>query len=82
MTYIEYYDTIYLDTKGVFILKKRGVILKKFLSGVKKEMHKVRWPNKKEMAVYSAATLFCVIVFSLFFTGLDFLISAIKEVIY
>ncbi|MBP3461028.1 MAG: preprotein translocase subunit SecE [Bacilli bacterium] len=56
--------------------------MKKFLSGVKKEMHKVRWPNKKEMAVYSAATLFCVIVFALFFTGLDFLISAIKEVIY
>jgi preprotein translocase subunit SecE len=56
--------------------------LKKFLIGVKKEIHKVRWPNKKEMINYSVATLLCVIVFSLFFTGLDFLISAIKEVIY
>lgn len=55
---------------------------KGFFKGVKTEMHKVRWPNKKEMAIYSIATLFCVIVFGLFFTGLDFLISMIKEVMY
>lgn len=53
-----------------------------FIKGVKKETHKVRWPNKKEMITYSIATLFCVIVFALFFTGLDFIISAVKEVIY
>ena len=53
----------------------------KFLHGVKKEMKKVRWPNKKEMATYSIATLLCVIVFALFFTGLDLLISVVKDVI-
>ena len=53
-----------------------------FFKGVKQERKKIKWPNKKEMAVYSFATLLCVIVFGLFFTGLDFLISAIKEVIY
>lgn len=56
--------------------------MKNFFKGVKAEMHKVRWPNKKEMAVYSAATLFCVIVFGLFFTGLDFLISLIKGAVH
>ena len=54
----------------------------KFFKGVRMETKKIKWPNKKEMAVYSLATLLCVIVFGLFFTGLDFLISAIKEVIY
>ena len=56
--------------------------LNNFLKGVKSEMHKVRWSNKKEMATYSIATLLCVIIFALFFTGLDFLISTIKEVIH
>ena len=28
----------------------------RFLVGVKKEMKKVRWPNKKEMITYSALT--------------------------
>lgn len=54
----------------------------KFLKGVKQERKKIKWPSKKEMAIYSFATILCVVVFSLFFTGLDFLISAIKEVIY
>ena len=54
----------------------------KFLSGVRKEVHKVRWPNKKEMAKYSIATLVCVLLFGLFFTGLDFIISLAKEVLH
>lgn len=57
--------------------KKNG-----FFKNVLLEMHKVRWTTKKEMLVYSVATLFCVIIFALFFTGLDFAISAIKEVIH
>ena len=53
----------------------------KFFKGVKTEFKKVRWSTKKEMAAYSVATLLCVVVFALFFTGLDFVISALKEVI-
>ena len=55
--------------------------MKKFFKGVKSEFKKIRWSTKKEMAAYSIATLLCVIVFALFFTGLDFVISALKEVI-
>lgn len=53
----------------------------KFLVGVKKEMKKVRWPNKKEMITYSIATISFVLIFGLFFTGLDLLLSGIKMVI-
>jgi preprotein translocase subunit SecE len=56
--------------------------IKNFLKGVKTEMHKVRWPNKKEMAVYSFATIFCIVIFSLFFAGLDILRSLIKGVVH
>lgn len=41
----------------------------KFLHGVKKEMKKVRWPNKKEMITYSLATLSFIVVFALFFAA-------------
>jgi preprotein translocase SecE subunit len=55
--------------------------LARFLVGVKSEMKKVRWPEKKEMIENSAATLTCIIVFGLFFTGLDLIISIVKTVI-
>ena len=56
--------------------------MKKFFKNLKTEYKKIRWSTKKEMLAYSIATLGCIIVFALFFTGLDVLISAIKEVIY
>ncbi len=52
-----------------------------FIKSVKSEMKKVRWSTKKEMAAYSIATLLCVIIFALFFTGLDVIISALKGAI-
>ena len=41
----------------------------RFLVGVKKEMKKVRWPNKKEMITYSIATLSFILIFALFFAA-------------
>ncbi len=55
--------------------------MKKFFKGVKSEFKKIRWSTKKEMFAYSVATLFCVIIFALFFAGLDVVIAAVKEVI-
>ena len=52
-----------------------------FFKGVRTEFKKIRWSTKKEMAIYSIATILCVVIFALFFTGLDFIISALKEVI-
>ena len=53
----------------------------KFLVGVKKEMKKVRWPNKKEMITYSIATIVFVVVFGIFFASLDLALTGIKMVI-
>ena len=52
--------------------------LNKFLYGIKKEMGKVRWPNKKEMLTYSIATIAFVIFFAIFFTVADFVIAGIE----
>ena len=56
--------------------------LARFLVGVKSEMAKVRWPSKKELIKYSVATVVVVLVFSVFFGLLDFVLSAVKTVIH
>ena len=52
--------------------------VRKFLFGVRKEMTKVRWPNKKEMVTYSIATICFVLFFALFFTLTDFALAGIE----
>lgn len=51
---------------------------RKFLFGVKREMEKVRWPNKKEMVTYSIATIIFVIFFAAFFTITDLGLAGIE----
>lgn len=53
----------------------------KFFVNIKKELQKVRWPNKKEMLTYSIATISIMIIFGLFFTGIDLLSAGIKMLI-
>ena len=50
----------------------------RFFISVKEEMKKVKWPTKKEMVTYSAATLTFIIVLALYFTGIDAALSGIK----
>jgi len=53
----------------------------RFLVGVKSEMKKVRWANKKDMTENSVATLSFILIFGLFFAGLDLILSTLKMVI-
>ena len=53
----------------------------KFLVGVKDELKKVRWLSRKEMIQYSAATIAFILIFSIFFGGLDLILSGIKMVV-
>lgn len=53
----------------------------RFFVGVKEEMKKVRWPDKKMMVTYSIATLTTVLVFALFFVSLDIIFTELKMVI-
>ena len=69
---------------GVFILVKKGEFmkkLKKFFSEVKKELSKVKWPNKKDMFKYSIATICFVIFFAGFFYLIDLAVAFIKSLV-
>ncbi|HHU54221.1 MAG TPA: preprotein translocase subunit SecE [Mollicutes bacterium] len=52
-----------------------------FLKEVKKEMKKVRWPNKKEMISYSIATISFVIIFAFFFALTDIVLASLKTLV-
>ena len=51
----------------------------KFFKGVKKEISRVRWPNKKEMIKYSVATILFILFFSLFFYLFDTIVAILIE---
>ena len=74
-----------MNTKVFFQWKSlKGDLMKKiarFLVGVKSEMKKVRWPDKKKMVENSTATLSFILVFAVFFAVLDLILSLIKTVI-
>ncbi len=53
----------------------------RFLVSVKKEMKKVRWPEKKELIQYSIATLIFIVLVALFFTSLDLILAGIKLIL-
>ena len=61
----------------MFTLKK----LLMFLKGVKSEMVKVRWPNKKELFKYSVATLTIIVIFMTFFSLTDLGIAIVRTII-
>ena len=61
----------------MFTLKK----LLMFLKGVKSEMVKVRWPNKKELFKYSVATLTIIVIFMTFFSLTDLGIAIVRTLV-
>lgn len=52
----------------------------KFFKGVKKEISRVRWPNKKEMIKYSVATILFILFFALFFYLFDTIVAILIEI--
>ena len=65
-------------TKNVKKTKKENTKKQSYLKQVKSEMKKVSWPEKKEVAKYTIATLtFCLIVCG-FFQLLNLVLSFIK----
>lgn len=49
----------------------------RFIASIKKELKRVRWPKKKEMIVYSTATILVIVFFMAFFTLTDTIIGTI-----
>ncbi len=54
---------------------------KSYIKEVKSEMKKVKWPTKKEMIKYTISTLVFVVVFALFFFGIESLFAFVKGLI-
>ena len=71
------------DKKKVKKEKKVGVFksIIKFFKGVKSEMSKVTWPNKKDMIKYTIASLVFIVFFALFFYGIEVVMAWLKSII-
>ncbi len=52
-----------------------------YVSEVKAELKKVKWPSKKEMVKYTITTVCFVVLFALFFFGIESLFAFIKGLI-
>lgn len=52
-----------------------------YVSEVKTELKKVKWPSKKEMVKYTITTVCFVVLFALFFFGIESLFAFIKGLI-
>ena len=52
----------------------------RFFVNVKKEMKKVRWPNKKEMITLSTATISVIVFFMVFFSCIDGILTLVEKV--
>ena len=50
----------------------------RFFVDVKKELKRVRWPKKKDMIVYSSATILSLVFFMAFFTLIDIVLGFMK----
>lgn len=54
---------------------------KSYLEEIKSELKKVKWPTKEEMVKYSAAVLIFIILFGVYFYGLDALFAWINSLV-
>lgn len=50
-----------------------------FISGVKTEFKRVKWPSRKEMVKYSIATIIFIIACALFFYIIDIILAALHS---
>ena len=61
--------------------KKLGYSIAKFFVLTVREMKKVRWLEKKDLAKYSVATIFFILIFMAFFTASDTVLYKIVEMV-
>ena len=59
------------------VTKKSG----NWFKSVIKEVSKVKWPSKKELAKYSLVTIVFIIFFALFFYAIELLMAFLKSLI-
>ncbi len=64
-------------------VKKEGLFkrISSWFKSVVKEVSKVKWPSKKEMAKYSLVTIVFIIFFALFFYAIELLMALLKALV-
>lgn len=55
-------------------------ISKNFI-GLKKELKKIKWPTKKELLKYSSVTIMLLVLFCLYFYGIDSLLTLVEMMV-
>ena len=65
------------ETKKV----KNQIPKKSYSSEVKAELKKVNWPSNKDLTKYGVATIIFIIIFGLYFYGLDALFAWISSLV-
>ncbi len=53
--------------------------IKEFFKDVKKEISKVKWPSKKNMAKYTTTTVLFILFFAILYVCLDLIIALVKS---
>ncbi len=65
------------ETKKV----KKQTPKKSYSSEVKSELKKVNWPSKNDLTKYGVATIIFIVIFGLYFYGLDALFAWISSLV-
>ena len=50
-----------------------------YFKGVRKEISRIRWTNKKDLIKYSVATIVFMIFFGVFFYAIDLLVALLRS---
>lgn len=74
-------ETKKVQKKTVKKEKKVSTPKKSFIKEVKDELKKVKWTSKEDMLKYSIATLAFIVIFGLYFYGLDALFAWISSLV-
>lgn len=51
-----------------------------YFKGVKKEISRIKWTNKKDLLKYSVASIIFVLFFGVFFYAIDMLVALLRSV--
>lgn len=50
-----------------------------YFKGVKKEISRIRWTNKKDLLKYSVSTVIFMLFFGVFFYAIDILVALLRS---
>jgi len=62
-------------------VKKTKENKKSYIEEIKSELKKVKWPTKMEMVKYSIAVIVFIVIFGLYFYGLDAFFAWISSLV-